>query len=69
MISVDKSSPIQRVDHRREAARLRVLAKTATTGAIKARLLHQARQHEVVAATDPDVPTGPVVSASSECAK
>jgi hypothetical protein len=46
MISADKHSPIQRVDREREAARLRQLANSATTGAVKAMLLEQARQHE-----------------------
>ena len=62
MISADKSGPIQRVDHRREAARLRALAKTATTGPIKARLMQQAREHEALMARD--APPSPVVSAS-----
>ena len=32
--------------HEREAARLRALAKTATTASIKSRLLKQAEEHE-----------------------
>src|SRR5260221_2106916 len=45
MISVDKTGPIRGEtyqDHRREAARLRSLAASATTAAMKARLLAQA---------------------------
>jgi len=42
--------------HRREAARLRPLAVTATTEAIKARLLEEAEEHEriVQIAEDPE---------------
>jgi hypothetical protein len=67
MISAGKSGPIQRVDHGREAVRLRRLAKTATTGQIKARLLEQARQHELLASFEAEAsadPAGPP-SASS----
>jgi hypothetical protein len=45
-----------RTDHRREAARLRWLATSATTSALKARLLEQAQQHERLASTDADQP-------------
>jgi hypothetical protein len=42
--------------HRREAARLRSLAATATTEAIKTRLLEEAEEHEriVQIAEDPE---------------
>jgi hypothetical protein len=43
-----------RTDHKREAARLRWLATSATTSALKARLLEQAQQHERLAGTDAD---------------
>ena len=59
MISADKRSPIQRVDHRREAARLRKLANSATTGAVKARLLEQARQHQAFADAEAEIPKEP----------
>jgi hypothetical protein len=47
-----------RTDHRREAARLRWLATSATTSALKARLLEQAQQHERLASLErhSDVP-------------
>ena len=38
-----------RTHHRREAARLRSLAETATTEAIKTRLLDEAEEHERIA--------------------
>jgi hypothetical protein len=38
-----------RQHHRREAARLRSLATTATTEAIKTRLLEEAEEHERIA--------------------
>lgn len=59
MISAEKRSPIQRVDHKREAARLRKLANSATTDAIKARLLKQARQHDAFAETEAELPKEP----------
>ena len=40
-----------RIDHRREAARLRWLATSATTSALKAWLLEQAQQHERLVGT------------------
>jgi hypothetical protein len=40
--------------HRREAARLRSLAATATTEAIKTRLLEEAEEHERIAQTAED---------------
>ena len=42
--------------HRREATRLRSLATTATTEAIKTRLLEEAEEHERIAqlAEDPE---------------
>jgi hypothetical protein len=42
--------------HRREADRLRLLAATATTEAIKTRLLEEAEKHERIAqfAEDPE---------------
>jgi hypothetical protein len=52
MISAEKRSPIPRVDHRREAARLRKLANGVTTAAVKARLLEQARQHDASDTTE-----------------
>ena len=59
MISTNKQSPIARVDHSREAARLRVLAQTATTAVIKARLLEQARHHDWLASLEPAEAKGP----------
>jgi hypothetical protein len=47
-----------RTDHRREAARLRWLATSATTSALKARLLEQAQQHEQLASADADSGAG-----------
>ncbi len=46
-----------RTHHRREAARLRSLAETATTEAIKTRLLDEAEEHERIAqlAEDPEL--------------
>jgi hypothetical protein len=41
--------------HRREAARLRSLAATATTEAIKARLLEEAEEHERIAEVAEDL--------------
>ena len=43
--------------HRREADRLRSLAETATTEAIKARLLDEAEEHKRIAqlAEDPEL--------------
>jgi hypothetical protein len=38
-----------RTHHRRESARLRSLAETATTEAIKTRLLDEAEEHERIA--------------------
>jgi hypothetical protein len=51
MISAGKNGPLQETakDHKREAARLRALAKSATTSPMKARLLEQARQHDALA--------------------
>ena len=55
MISKGNRAPIegQVKDHRREAARLRLLARNATTGAIKARLLEQAQQHDWLTSAEP----------------
>ena len=56
MITVGKTGPIQGEtyqDHRREAARLRLLAESATTGAMKARLLEQARNEDWLASIEP----------------
>src|SRR3954471_948231 len=39
--------------HERQAARLRELAATATTGPVKARLLHEAEEHEQIARGEP----------------
>jgi hypothetical protein len=38
--------------HRREAFRLRALAKTITTKAMKERMLHQAQEHARLAGLD-----------------
>jgi hypothetical protein len=48
--------PDFRNHHHREAARLRSLAATATTEAIKTRLLEEAEEHERIAqlAEDPE---------------
>jgi len=40
--------------HRQEAIRLRALAKTATTAAVKARLLRQAQEHAKLAGLTAD---------------
>lgn len=40
------------MDHRCEAARLRWLATSAMTGAMKARLLEQVQQHERLASVE-----------------
>ena len=56
MITVGKTGPIQgqvHRDHRHEAARLRGLAANATTGAMKARLLEQARHEDWLASIEP----------------
>ena len=60
MISAGKNGPLQETakDHKREAARLRALAKSATTSPMKARLLEQARQHDALAGTDAEEPSG-----------
>ena len=39
--------------HERQAARLRELASTATTGPVKARLLREAEVHEQIARGEP----------------
>jgi hypothetical protein len=39
--------------HERQAARLRELAATATTGPVKARLLREAEEHEQIAHGEP----------------
>ena len=39
--------------HERQAAHFRALAETATTARIKARLLHEAEQHERTARGEP----------------
>ena len=39
--------------HERQAARLRELAATATTGPVKARLLREAEEHEHIAHGEP----------------
>ena len=57
MISVGKTGLIQGEtfkDHRREAARLRWLAANATTAAVKARLLEQARHEDWLASIEPN---------------
>ena len=36
--------------HQRQAAHLRALAETVTTGAVKDRLLHEAERHDELAA-------------------
>ena len=41
--------------HERQAAQLRVLATTATTAAMKARLLQEAEKHEQMARGEPVV--------------
>jgi hypothetical protein len=51
MIPVGKTGPTYQ-DHRREAARLRLLAASATT-AMKARLLEQARHEDWLASIEP----------------
>jgi hypothetical protein len=48
-------------EHRREAARLRLLATSATT-AVKARLPDQARQHDLLASMEPEASADPSVS-------
>ena len=39
--------------YERQAARLRALASTATTARVKARLLHEAEEHEQIARGEP----------------
>jgi hypothetical protein len=39
--------------HERQAAHLRALAETATTQPVKARLLHEAEEHERIARGEP----------------
>jgi hypothetical protein len=55
MITFGKPEPKQGEvkDHRREAARLRRLAASATTAAMKARLLEQARHEDWLASIEP----------------
>ena len=40
-------------NHEREAARFRALASTATTAAVKARLLQETKKHEQIARGEP----------------
>ena len=49
-------------DHRREAARLRSLANSGTTTAVKARLLDHARQHDLLASSEPEASGDPSVT-------
>ena len=55
MITLGKTEPQQGEvrDHRREAARLRRLAASATTAAMKVRLLEQARHEDWLASIKP----------------
>ena len=39
--------------HERQAAHFRALAETATTARVKARLLHEAEEHEQIALGEP----------------
>jgi hypothetical protein len=56
MISGREPGPVegQVKNHRREAARLRFLAKSVTTGAVKTRLLEQALHHDWLASIEPE---------------
>ena len=55
MITLGKTLPQKGEvkDHRREAARLRWLAASTTTAAMKARLLEQARHEDWLASIEP----------------